>query len=151
MDNLTPLDNRSSLFLDRSQLDQKDSTTFAVSAVPDRPAPQRRDSEKYLGYEESVYYNRGSKGSDGMAGYAASTYRPITPNTALPYRDQARESLLGGAAPVGVAYGREPTLPNIDYSSEAYGNPYGPGYRQSQGQNQGQNQGYGGGYARGYY
>ncbi|PKS07928.1 hypothetical protein jhhlp_006538 [Lomentospora prolificans] len=126
MDNLTPLDARNSLLLDRSQFDNKGSTTFSMASTVEKTGYARSPSpEKYLGnYEAS--YNKPSQLSPSND--YASPYRPITPNTPVAYGDQSREGLISNAAPIGHADMRQPTIPNLGGfggQQQGYGNGYG--------------------------
>lgn len=145
MDNLTPLDARNSLLLDRSQLDNKGSTTFSMASAVEKSDYEKSgytrspSPERYLGYDSSYNKPQQQQQLSPNNDYT-SPYRPITPNTPLSYGgDQTREGLIRNAAPIGQFDSRQPTLPNVDgYGQQPYGNAYGSGYN---------NQGYG----RAYY
>ncbi|CAI4213737.1 unnamed protein product [Parascedosporium putredinis] len=126
-DNLTPLDARNSLLLDRSQMDEKDSTTFSMA---------------YLGNYDTSYSEKPSQLSPSNG--FASPYRPITPNTPISFGDQSREGLINNAAPIGYLDSRQPTIPNLGGFGGGYG---GQQQQQQQQRGYGNNQGYG----RSYY
>ena len=124
MDNLTPLDARNSLLLDRPP-------TLSVSAVSTQRTHLRTpsdSSEKYLGYAVSY---------DGGPPEVSGGRRPLTPLTPLtPLGDQSGVGLMRGAAPMGMD-GREPTVPNVGRFTGEFQGAYGGGD--------------GGGYGRAYY
>lgn len=159
LDNLTPLDARNSLLIDRTRPDTHThrSTTFSMaSAVPEnrrdlsRGVSDSDSSDRYLGYAVSSYDDGDNKTTDNWA----AAHRPVT--SAAPMRlDQSRDGLVAGAAPVGVGRAerqstlpaggyaeRQPTVPDVGFAGGAYGD-HGRGYANDGGG------GYGG-YGRGY-
>jgi hypothetical protein len=119
MDNLTPLDARNSLLLDRGPIPEK--SLFAISADLNEKGHVRNDSA------ERYYQNSGDL-RPPVAPSGGPMYRPLTPTMA-----NDSHGLLNGAAPLGMS-DRQPMLPNIDREyrgaygpSRTYGN--GPNYR----------------------
>ena len=51
-------------------------------------------------------------------------YRALTPTDHGHARSVSRERLVGGAAPVGQAFSRQPTLPNMGGAGGAWGSSY---------------------------
>lgn len=141
-DNLTPLDARNSLLLDRSQMDQKDSTTFSMASAVEKSGYARSSSpDRYLGNYDTSYSEKPSQLSPSNG--FASPYRPITPNTPISFGDQSREGLINNAAPIGYLDSRQPTIPNLG----GFGGGYGGQQQQQPQRGYGNNQGYG----RSYY
>jgi len=94
MDNLTPLDARNSLLLERSKTSasMSSATTFSMSnAVEKAPLARSESPERYLG-NGPVY-----KPSPLQTNFN-SPYRPLTPNT--PIARSSRDNLVLGAAPI---------------------------------------------------
>lgn len=125
MDDLTPLDARNSLLLDRSKTNESSITiTYAnANAMSDYKQPiNQRDSspDQYIG----IAIEPINKYSSLNASYS----RPLTPNTPMGGLNQSSENLVANAAPVG----RQPTLPNVGggYGNYGYGQQNGySGYR----------------------
>ncbi|KLU87740.1 hypothetical protein MAPG_06733 [Magnaporthiopsis poae ATCC 64411] len=143
MDNLTPLDARNSLLIDRSKLDQESSTTFAVANTVDekKSMSQTPYQDRYSNDAANPYSNL--KPSSASDSFKSGTFRPLTPSTPLAYNDDSKSTLLSGAAPIGRADSRQPTLPVFDS---------GPGYNAPRANNSySSGPGYGGGYASGGY
>ncbi|KAG6002785.1 hypothetical protein E4U21_002775 [Claviceps maximensis] len=105
MDNLTPLDARNSLFLDRTPMPEK--SMFAISSDL---------NEKGLHRPEVIerYYAQGGEIRAPVAPSGGPMYRPLTPTDS--------QSLLEGAAPLG-SISREPSAPG---SEREYRGAYGP-------------------------
>lgn len=138
MDDLTPLDARNSLLLERDQKDKNSMFTITSTGHEKDPAMVRADSpDRYASTVENGsmlpgHARSGSNGSYNQAGHlrvgsGGQSYRPLTPVGAY----DAERSLMGNAAPPGVS--RQPTLPmNGGYG---YGRstpspaPYGAAYR----------------------
>lgn len=110
MDNLTPLDARNSLLLDRAPVPEK--SMFSASADLNEKGHSRADSAER-------YYQGGGDLRPPVAPSGGHMYRPLTPT--MPHDSQ---SLLDGAAPIGVA-DRQPAVPNVD---REYRGAYGPSY-----------------------
>ena len=112
MDNLTPLDARNSLLLDRSRSGAQTSMLSVSSDL----------KEKYLGRPESPerYYPGGEALRPPVAPSGGPLYRPLTPT--LP--NDGTQRLVDGAAPIGMG-GRQPLLPTVE---REYRGPYGQGY-----------------------
>lgn len=123
MDNLTPLDARNSLLLDRPRPGAQGSMLSVSSDL----------KEKSMGRPDSPerYYPGGDALRPPVAPSGGLPYRPLTPT--MP--NDGTQALVGGAAPIGMG-GRQPTLPTIE---REYRGPYGQGY------------GYGNGYGNGAY
>jgi hypothetical protein len=138
MDNLTPLDARNSLLMDRPKTGATDSsTTFSMSnTVEKAPLARSESPERYLGHERNQLSVSGPN-------QLSSPYRPLTPGTPVNGNaDLVREGLVRGAAPIGRSEPtRQPTLPNLGYGANPNAGGYG-GYAQ---------QPYGGGYGNGGY
>lgn len=123
LDDLTPLDARNSLLLDRTKSNEAGVTITYANAVSDYKRPlNRRDSspDQYI----------------GVAVEPTTTYsplnvpynRPLTPSMPMGGADASREDLVGNAAPVG----RQPAAPNVGkgYDNYSYGQQNGySGYR----------------------
>ncbi|TPX08891.1 uncharacterized protein E0L32_009595 [Thyridium curvatum] len=96
-DNLTPLDARNSLLLDRPS---EKTTLFSIANTPDEKASLVREAspDRYLGAAEPANpYSRPAT--------ASTAYRPLTPVGG----DRPGDALIANAA----APGRQPTLPNV--------------------------------------
>ncbi|KAI1379443.1 TRP-domain-containing protein [Hypoxylon crocopeplum] len=122
MDNLTPLDARNSLLLDRSKTNESSITISYANTVSDMKRPTRRDSspERYIGVALEA--------PNTYSPLAPSYSRPLTPSMPMGGPNQSREDLVSNAAPIG----RQPMLPNIGggYGGNSYGQQNGyPGYR----------------------
>lgn len=109
MDNLTPLDARNSLLLDRAPIPEK--SMFAVSDLNEKGHLRNDSAERY--------YPGGGDLRPPVAPSGGHMYRPLTPTGA--YDSQ---SLLDGAAPLGAS-DRQPTVPQVD---REYRGAYGPSY-----------------------
>ncbi|EHA54827.1 hypothetical protein MGG_15749 [Pyricularia oryzae 70-15] len=163
-DTLTPLDARNSLLLDRPKTEGKDSSaTFAVAntALDEKSAlaPPRAMPERHLSPGPRSPYPSERQPAGSGDTFRADTFRPLTPQSQ--YDD--KETLLGGAAPIGTAESRQPTLPALgggygaprptnnynpsNYVPSDYGGGYGGGYNQGADYN---NNGYGYGPRGGY-
>lgn len=143
MDNLTPLDARNSLLIDRTKSDQESSTTFAVANTVDekKATSQTSYQDRYSNDAANPYSN--VKPPSASDSFRSGTFRPLTPSTPLAYNDDSKSTLLSGAAPIGRADSRQPTLPVLDS---------GPGYGAPRANNSySTGPGYGGGYAGGGY
>ncbi|ROT36920.1 TRP-domain-containing protein [Sodiomyces alkalinus F11] len=143
MDTLTPLDARNSLLLDRKdpELGPNGETTFSMASTVEKrqsikarsATPDVYDKAAAATYNSYRHKNSTSNGSNG-------SYRALTTQGAPMYghqRDQSRENLVSGAAPVGQDLERQPTLPNVgsggwDSSYDNGGAGY-SGYRQYRG------------------
>lgn len=162
-DNLTPLDARNSLLIDRSKnSDLHDS--FAISkTVTDAKLPPTRSSRGTNNYfdtypEKQPFAQHAAKHSvSSVASNGNGMYRPLTPSTPLNVGDQSREGLLGSAAPIGRMAPPPPQL-MPGFSAGGNGNGGGYGYRPgprytpqpgAYGGNGGGNPGYNG-YGQGY-
>ncbi|KAK3940071.1 hypothetical protein QBC46DRAFT_218757, partial [Diplogelasinospora grovesii] len=163
-DNLTPLDARNSLLLDRSKSAASDPedrlsmvkteyVTTEVKAVPSIDIEAARPNPLFAPRNSNT-----------------AQYRPITPSTpmTIPASNASRENLVMNAAPMPARDMRQPTLPNINLGAggqqPAYGGyrpppqrtGYGDGYGYGQGggdgygQQSGNGAAYGGGYGGPY-
>ncbi|KAJ6445961.1 phospholipid-translocating P-type ATPase, flippase [Purpureocillium lavendulum] len=117
MDNLTPLDARNSLLLDRAKPETQGSM-FSVTATND----VKEKSSFGNGDPERFYPLR-----DGLrpppAPSGGPLYRPLTPT-----RPQDTQTLLDSAAPLGMG-GRQPLLPTIEREYKGnYGRGFDNGY-----------------------
>ena len=122
VDNLTPLDARNSLLLERDYPGHKKNMFSVTSIGHDKEVPRRSPSpDRYAAAEEgSLGHSR--SGSDGQ------TYRALTPVGP----NEGTASLVQSAAPPAMA--RQPTLPALQggysrpgaYPSNAYGAAYRP-------------------------
>ncbi|KAL2756249.1 hypothetical protein ACRALDRAFT_2104735 [Sodiomyces alcalophilus JCM 7366] len=145
MDTLTPLDARNSLLLDRKdpEMGPNGETTFSMATTVEKrqsikaraATPDPYDRAAAAMYNSYRHKNSDSNGSNG----STASYRALTQGTAMMYghqRNQSRENLVSGAAPVGQDLERQPTLPNVgggwDSSYDNGGNGY-SGYRQYRG------------------
>ncbi|KAG8421260.1 hypothetical protein J3458_003151 [Metarhizium acridum] len=108
MDNLTPLDARNSLLLDRAPMPEK--SMFAVSSDLNKKGHLRNGSAER-------FYPGGGDIRPPVAPSGGHMYRPLTPTIA-----KDSQSLLDGAAPIGTS-DRQPTVPNVDGE---YHGAYGP-------------------------
>ncbi|KHN99947.1 Transient receptor potential (TRP) domain containing protein [Metarhizium album ARSEF 1941] len=115
MDNLTPLDARNSLLLDRAPLPQK--SMFSVSGDLNEKGHVRNGSAER-------FHPGGSDMRRPVAPSGGHMYRPLTPTLA-----NDSQGLLDGAAPISVS-DRQPTLPTID---REYRGSYGPSARYGNG------------------
>ncbi|OAA48727.1 Transient receptor potential (TRP) domain containing protein [Metarhizium rileyi] len=122
MDNLTPLDARNSLLLDRTPLPEKHM--FTLSADLNEKGHLRNDSAER-------YYLGGGDIRPPVAPSGGHMYRPLTPTIA-----NDSQSLLDGAAPIGLS-DQQPTVPVVE---RVYRGTYGPSATY----------GNGGGYNRGF-
>jgi hypothetical protein len=149
-DTLTSLSARNSLLLDRPETNASDvSSSFSMAktgfALDTKDVPRSASPERY-----------GNAGSNPMFMHARAdsggSFRPLTPNTALPGPNPSRENLVAAAAPVG-GEGRQPTLPDVGGGGRGYSGRYSVtgarGYG-NQGPQPGYGQGQGGGYGGGY-
>ncbi|KAG5939421.1 hypothetical protein E4U59_003132 [Claviceps monticola] len=108
MDNLTPLDARTSIFLDRTPLPEK--SMFAVSGDLNEKGRHRADVVER-------YYAKGNDFGAPVAPSGGPMYRPLTPTGA-----HDAQGLLDGAAPLGSIH-RQPSVPTND---REYRGTYGP-------------------------
>ncbi|KAG6125771.1 hypothetical protein E4U12_006993 [Claviceps purpurea] len=108
MDNLTPLDARTSIFLDRTPLPEK--SMFAVSGDLNEKSRHRADVVER-------YYAKGNDFGAPVAPSGGPMYRPLTPTGA-----HDAQGLLDGAAPLGSIH-RQPSVPTND---REYRGTYGP-------------------------
>ncbi|KAL8370686.1 hypothetical protein RB595_000853 [Gaeumannomyces hyphopodioides] len=142
-DNLTPLDARNSLLIDRTKSNQDSSTTFAVANTVDekKSISQMSYPDRYSNDAANPYANR--KAPSATDSFKADTFRPLTPSAPIAYNDEGKDTLLSSAAPIGRADSRQPTLPVFN-SGPGYGAP-------RANNNHSPGPGYGGGYAGGGY
>lgn len=140
MDTLTPLDARNSLLLDRKdpELGPNGETTFSMaSTVEKRQQPTKARAPSLDPYDKAAaatydsYYRHKISASNG-SNSSNGSYRALTQDTAVygHQRNQSRENLVSGAAPVGQDLERQPTLPNVEGGgwNSAYDNGDGTGY-----------------------
>ncbi|KAK2592868.1 hypothetical protein QQS21_009435 [Conoideocrella luteorostrata] len=110
MDNLTPLDARNSLLLDRAPLPEK--SMFAASTDLNEKGHLRTESAER-------YYPIGGEMRPPVAPSGGPMYRPLTPTMA-----NDSQNLLDGAAPIGVLH-QQPTVPSV---GREYSGAYRPSY-----------------------
>ncbi len=119
MDNLTPLDARNSLLLDRAKPGTQ-GTMFSVTAGSDL----KEKSSFGSGDPERFYPLR-----DGLrpppAPSGGALYRPLTPTRP---QDTQTQTLLDSAAPIAIG-GQQPLLPTVEREYKGvYGRTYDNGY-----------------------
>ncbi|KAM0322892.1 hypothetical protein ACHAQA_009234 [Verticillium albo-atrum] len=144
MDNLTPLDARNSLLLDRKdpEAGPNGETTYAMaSSVEKNVAPassHARDpsrdmydnaaAARYNTYHKNHPSQASNSGLNFLGSNVHPAYRPLTPSTPIHQRSMSREALVSSAAPVGQAISRQPTVPDMggnggdwSYGNKGYG------------------------------
>lgn len=126
MDNLTPLDARNSLLLDRPRTGGETSM-FSVSSTFNEKSGARPNSQpRYTVPAEDALRPM-------QAPSRGPTYRALTPTAP----GDASQRLMQGAAPLGYMDARQPTLPDMGQSSQGYQGQYGAAYRYPSGGYQG--------------
>ncbi|KAL8419749.1 hypothetical protein RB594_002787 [Gaeumannomyces avenae] len=143
VDNLTPLDARNSLLIDRTKSNQDSSTTFAVANTVDEKKSMSQMSypDRYSNDAANPYANR--KAPSATDSFKADTFRPLTPSAPMAYNDEGKDTLISSAAPIGRADSRQPTLPVFN-SGPGYGPPRDNSFTPAPGYG-------GGGYSQGAY
>ncbi|KAK0392667.1 hypothetical protein NLU13_2162 [Sarocladium strictum] len=136
MDDLTPLDARNSLLLDRDHKEKNSmfsitstghekDPAMVLAEAPDRYASTAEEGSMLPGHARTG--SNSSYNSHLRVGSGGQPYRPLTPVGS----NDAKQSLMGNAAPPGMA--RQPTLPMSDGYGYARSNPspapYGGAYR----------------------
>ncbi|EGY18433.1 DUF907 domain-containing protein [Verticillium dahliae VdLs.17] len=154
MDNLTPLDARNSLLLDRKdpEAGPNGETTYAMASAVEKNQtsvashardPSRDMYDRAAAAQYNTYHkNHPSQASNSLNFVGSSVhpaYRPLTPSTPMHERSTSREGLMASAAPVGQAVTRQPTVPDMggnggdrSYHNQGYGQGgygQGAGYR----------------------
>ncbi|KAG7125027.1 Flavin carrier protein 1 like [Verticillium longisporum] len=154
MDNLTPLDARNSLLLDRKdpEAGPNGETTYAMASAVEKNqasvASHARDpSRDMYDHAAAAQYNtyhknhpsQASNSLNFLGGSVHPAYRPLTPSTPMHERSISREGLMSSAAAVGQAVTRQPTVPDMggnggdrSYHKQGYGQGgygQGAGYR----------------------
>lgn len=125
-DNLTPLDARNSLLMEREKPDTQTSMFSVTSTGHEHDTKMRTVTHDDYTTDASVGGNLGVPGHN-RAVSGDQLYRPLTPMS----QNDASRSLMGNAAPLGIS--RQPTLPVNDgyaaYNPNANAAPYGSAYR----------------------
>lgn len=113
MDNLTPLDARNSLLLNRQDI--SGTSMFTISNTFEKDHKRSMSGDHYSAAEEGLRPTNDTTTS-------LPSYRNLTPAN----MNDSRDSLVPGAAPYG---NREPTLPNVGsyrgYSGAGFCKPTG--------------------------
>lgn len=114
MDDLTPLDARNSLLLDRPQTGAGTSIFSVSSTMKEKSAMRPQSSERYAAQGDGLRPVPSIPGGFPM-------YRALTPTGA----GDSAHNLIQPTLPLGSLEGRQPTLPNLNgYGAGGYGSAY---------------------------